>query len=75
VVENWLLKKARIIRCHTEKYPNLSIHGTSRNEDMHFIVRDIINSQLSLVIVIIRLSATVTRIYRDLFNSKHESKI
>jgi hypothetical protein len=42
---------------------------------MYPVVRDIINPQLSLVIVIIRLSAIVARIYKDLFNSKHESRI
>lgn len=42
---------------------------------MHLIVRDIINSQLSLAIVIIRLFTTVARIYRDLLNNKHESRI
>jgi hypothetical protein len=75
VVENWLLKEVRIIRCHTEKYPNLGVYGTSRNEGMHPVVRDIINPQLSLVTVVVRLSATVARIYRDLLDSEHESKI
>jgi hypothetical protein len=75
VVKNWLPKETRIIRCHTEKYPNLNVHGTSRNEGMHPVVRDIINPQLSLATVVIRLSATVARIYRDLLDSEHESKI
>jgi hypothetical protein len=75
VIENWLSKEARIIRYHTEKYPNFGIHGTSRNEGMHPVVRDIINPQLSLATVVVRLSATVDRIYRDLLDSEHESRI
>jgi hypothetical protein len=42
---------------------------------MHPVVRDIINPQLSLATVVIRLSATVDRIYRDLLDSEHESRI
>jgi hypothetical protein len=75
IVENWLLKEARIIRCHTKKYPNFGVYGTSRNEGMHLVVRDIINPQLSLATVIVRLSVTVNRIYKDLLDSEHESKI
>jgi hypothetical protein len=42
---------------------------------MHLVVRDIINPQLSLVTVVIRLSIIVNRIYKDLLDSEHESKI
>jgi hypothetical protein len=48
---------------------------TSRNEGMHLVVRDIINPQLSLATVVVRLSATVARIYRNLLDSEHESRI
>jgi hypothetical protein len=75
MVKNWFLKETKIIRCHIEKYPNLNIYRTSRNEGMHLIVRDIINPQLSLAIIIIRLFVTVARIYRDLLDSKHENRI
>lgn len=54
--ENWRQKEIQVLRCHTQRYPNLGAFSTQRNEGHHVAVKQFLNPQITLEQATARLS-------------------
>jgi hypothetical protein len=73
--KNWVSKKAKIIRCYTKLYTNLSIHGTSRIEGLHLILKEELSPSTFLPFAIKRIVKAITRVIKELAKAEQEGLI
>jgi hypothetical protein len=59
-------KKAKIIRCYTKLYANLSIHGISRTESFHPVLKEKLSLFTSFPLAIKRVAKAITRVIKEL---------
>jgi hypothetical protein len=64
--ENWVLKKAKIIRYYTKLYANLGVYDISRTEDLHPVFKKELSLSTLLPLAIKRVAKAVIRVVKEL---------
>jgi hypothetical protein len=70
--KNWVPKEAKIIRCYTKLYANLGVHGTSRTEGLHPVLKEELSPSTPLPLAIKRVAKAVTRVIKELAKAEQE---
>jgi hypothetical protein len=68
-------KEAKIIKCYTKLYANLSIHGTLRTEDFYSVFKKKLSLFIFLSLAIKRVIKTITRVIKEFAKAEQEDLI
>jgi hypothetical protein len=64
--ENWVSKKAKIIKYYTKLYANLNIYSISRIEGLYLILKKELSLFIPFPLAIKRVAKTVIRVIKEL---------
>jgi hypothetical protein len=70
-----MLKKAKIIKCYTKLYVNLSIYDISRIEDFHPVFKKELSLFISFSLAIKRVTKTIIRVIKKLIKAEYPYRI
>jgi hypothetical protein len=73
--ENWVPKEAKIIRYYTKLYANLGVHGTSRTEGLHPVLKKELSPSTPLPLAIKRVAKAVIRVVKELAKAEQEGLV
>jgi hypothetical protein len=73
--ENWIPKKAKIIRYYTKLYINLSIYSISRTEGLYPVLKEELFFFISLSLTIKRVAKTVIRVIKEFVKTEQKRLI
>lgn len=75
VRRQWLSKELRLVSAHTNAYPNLGNHGTSRNESSHRPVKEWLEPRYGLDRAVEFLMENVKTMLRKIVEKENASRV